>query len=271
MDGKIIKVFDWYAKGLKEKHSLSQNQYQALHRKTWLCGIDYGTGDLPHYALADSENRIDLVLFFKQLKKNGYILRNLVSDGNQEILRAAKFVYGDDLIFQLCIKHFLEGLKGLMIQHEAENNVSRTQELINEIRKIIKAESLQEAKELLDILKRKSNRYRSNIQKQIKFQFKEKINDLIAYLRYPEREIPRTNNDIENIFRQVSLNIKSIGRFMNFWNAHNYLNAWALMRRFTKFTDCKKGRKHRNGKAPLEIAGCDINKLDYLNLFKNQQ
>lgn len=264
VDGKFIKAFDWYVKTLKEKHNLQEGELRALHRKVWLCGIDYETGDLPHYCLADSENRIDLILFFQQLQKNGYILQNLVSDGSPEIPHAARKVYGDNFIFQLCTRHFLEGLKGLMIGKEIEQNISKTEALIKNIQEIIQAKTLKIAKEKLEALRTEKHFYKTNIQKIIFQQFKKKFNSLMSHLYYPERNIPHTNNDIENLFRQLNLNIKSIGRFNKFWNAHYYLNAWALKRRFTKFTDCKGWRKYRNGKAPLELAGCDIKDLDYL-------
>lgn len=266
VDGKFIKAFDWYVKTLKKKHNLSDDELHALHRKVWLCGIDYETGDLPHSALADSENRIDLILFYKQLKKNGYILQNLVSDGSPEILYAARKVYGNDFVFQLCIRHFLEGLKRLMIEKESEQNIPQSETLIKDIQIIIQAKTLDIAEKNLELLKTKKHFYKTNIQKIILQQFKEKFDSLMSHLCYPERNIPHTNNDIENLFKQLNLNIKSIGRFNKFWNAYHYLNAWALKRRFTKFTDCKGRRKHRNGKAPLELAGCDIEGLDYLNL-----
>jgi len=41
-------------------------------RMVWLCGVDAGTGDLPHYSLADEETTVDLVLFFRGLKEAGY-------------------------------------------------------------------------------------------------------------------------------------------------------------------------------------------------------
>ena len=115
VDGKVVKVFDHFTKNIK---NLSEGEYRASHRKVWLCGIDYGTGDLPHYSIADSENKIDLVMYFKQLKKNGYILLNLVSDGNPLINVSAKFVYGDSFVFQLCTRHFLEDMRRKMVQEE---------------------------------------------------------------------------------------------------------------------------------------------------------
>lgn len=199
------------------------------------------------------------------MKNNGYILQNLVSDGSPEIPHAARKVYGDNFIFQLCTRHFLEGLRNLMIAKEMEQKISETETLIQNIREIIQAKTLAIAKEKLETLRTEKHFYKTIIQKIIFRQFKEKFNSLMSHLFYPERNIPHTNNDIENLFKQLELNIGSVGRFGKFWNAHHYLNAWALKRKFTKFTDCKGQRKHRNGKAPLELAGCDIKDLDYLN------
>lgn len=80
---------------------------------------------------------------------------------------------------------------------------------------------------------------------------------LTTRVYYPEY-IPRTNNEIENLIRQLNLRLKTIGRFNHYKYASDYLNVWALMRRFTPFTDCRKPNRHRNGKAPLELAGCNI-------------
>lgn len=46
--------------------------------------------------------------------------------------------------------------------------------------------------------------------------------------------------------------------------AKKYLTAWSLSRRFTPFTDCR--HKEKNHKAPLELASCDIEGLNYLDL-----
>jgi|SRR3989344_1979878 len=81
---------------------------------------------------------------------------------------------------------------------------------------------------------------------------------------YQTTDLPRTNQQIENLFRQVKLRTKSLGQFRSHQTAASYLNAWSLMRRFTPFTDCRD--KTKNHRAPLELAGCDIAKLNYLDL-----
>lgn len=245
VDGKYIKVFD------------------PVDRKTfnycWICGIDYPTKDLPHYLLHDQEGKIDLVIYFRRLKELDYPLKVLISDDNHEILEAARLVYGDSFVFQLCVKHYLNKLTRWVY-------LAKTDPLIELIRKIILAPNLNEAKKELKYLT--DQRYelvKTRIQQQIYLDFKEHIKYLTTYLKYPEY-IPRTNNEIENLFRQLNLRLKTIGRFNSWQYATSFLNAWALMRRFTPFTDCRKPNQKRNGKAPLELAGCQIKGIDYLKL-----
>lgn len=92
-DGKVIRVFDEVARRLDPKR-LSEDELRWMHKIRWLCGVDFGTGDLPHYDLGDSENKIDLVLYFKTLTTINYRLVALVCDGNPLIPEAARFVYG---------------------------------------------------------------------------------------------------------------------------------------------------------------------------------
>lgn len=90
---------------------------------------------------------------------------------------------------------------------------------------------------------------------------------LTTHFRFSDRYfVPSYNNDAENLFKQVSLRLKSWNVFRSKENAH-YLKAWALYRRFTKFTDCRGHMNTlKNGKEPFELAGVNIAEIDYLNL-----
>ena len=79
---------------------------------------------------------------------------------------------------------------------------------------------------------------------------------LAAHLLNPGMGIPSTTNDIENVFRQLFLRVESLGQFRHWRYAEAYLAAWALRRRVTQFTDAKGARRCRNGRSPLELAGC---------------
>lgn len=91
---------------------------------------------------------------------------------------------------------------------------------------------------------------------------------LTTHFRFHDQYyVPRYNNDVENLFKQLSLRLKSWNMFRNKGNAEHYLKTWALARRFTKFTDCRGDMNRlKNGKAPLELAGISIKGIDYLNL-----
>lgn len=84
---------------------------------------------------------------------------------------------------------------------------------------------------------------------------------LLNYLKYPHMHIPRTTNLVEGYNSQLESRLTSIRGFESEATARNYMNAWILKRRFTKFECCKKPFKHLNGEAPLECAGADISKV----------
>ena len=258
-DGKYIRVYDELSKHLKE--DTDEQEINLRNKKVWLCGIDYEPGDLPHYDLADAESRIDLIMYFQTLKEIGYPLRVLVSDGNSEIPYAAKKVFGQNILHQLCTRHFIEGLK----RHAGEANDNlRISNLITLIQRVIEAPDLDKSVEYLEELKR--TKIRTPLEQNLINIFKAHSKELTTHLFHPELAIPHTSNDIENLFRQLNLRLKSIGRFHHYRYARAYLKAWALLRRFTKFTDCRNGRKWRNGQAPIEIAGVNIKGIDCLKL-----
>jgi len=118
-DGKVIRVYDKLLEKMNQS-KLTEDEIRWRHKMRWLCGVDYGTGDLPHYDLGESENMIDLVLYFRTLKKINYPLVALVCDGNQLIPRAAKFVFGSQIIVQRCTRHFLVDLRRLLPTDETK-------------------------------------------------------------------------------------------------------------------------------------------------------
>lgn len=268
LDGKVIRAYDKIAKKLNRAHFTGQ-EWKWMHKMRWLCGIDHGTGDLPHYELAESESKIDLVMYFKTLKTINYPLKAVVSDGNEYIPEAARFVFGKDIVHQLCTRHFIEDLKRMLpVEEGMEQERAELEELITHIQRVIEADTLEESGEQLGKLKHCYQTCKSIFKQPIILKFKTHKQSLTAHLFHPDLHLPHTSNDIESLFKQLMLRLKSLGRFHHHRYARNYLNAWALWRRFTPFTDCKGSRKCRNKKAPLEIAGCEIANIDFLKLVK---
>ena len=267
-DGKVVRVYDELSERLNQG-AFTDQEWRWRHKMRWLCGVDHGTGDLPHYQLAEEEGKIDLVMYFQGLKALQYPLTAVVADGNPSIPEAVKFVFGEQIIFQRCTRHFIEDLKHLLPaddQRVAER--TRLEELILCIQRVIEADSLEDAGQHLDMLRRSYRSCRSPLKRQLLAMFEQAKPQLTAHLLYPELHLPHTSNDAENLFRQLMLRLRTIGRFAHQRYAKDYLNAWALWRRFTPFSDCRGSRKNRNRKAPLELAGCEISNIEFLKLTK---
>ena len=202
-----------------------------LHKMSLLLALDLGTLDIPDHHLGSDETAIDLIMFLQSLKNLGYPLKGYISDGNEDITRTVERVFGR-VPHQLCIRHYLENLKDKLWRKE-----------------IAKFQYEDACQSLLQGVKPK---------------YLKVPNDLFTYREV--KQLPSANQQIENLNRYLMLRLKTIGQFQSFQSAKNYCNALTLMRRFTAFTDCRD--KTKNHKAPLLIAGCDVEELDYLTLGK---
>lgn len=261
VDGKIIRVFDPFAK----EHEGTSSEKKHLLKKTWIAGIDVATKDIPHYKVTDGETKTDLYEYFQTLKKDvGYDLKVCVCDGNPETMEAAKMVYGAKIGIQLCVRHFIENLKAIL-REEKQTKRKETEELIG---RIWEALGMEKETDCLEALKELSAIQETRAQKLIWQNLGRNLLMLTTHFAYQDQFfVSMYSNDAENLFKQLNLRLKSWNMFRNKTNAENYLSAWALARRFTKFTDCKRGlNKLKNGKAPLELAGVKVEEIDYLNL-----
>lgn len=84
---------------------------------------------------------------------------------------------------------------------------------------------------------------------------------LVTHLSHPD--IPRTNNRVENLIKQLNRRLKTIEGFGSSHTARGYLNLWSVYYRFKPYTDCRHSHRYKNGKAPLECAGVDLAGLDW--------
>lgn len=229
IDGKMIRVWDWAAKHFR----YTKEQKRWLHKMSLIACLDLGTLDVPIHHLGSEETSIDLKMCLEQLKSIGYPLKGYVTDGNRDIKKIVEMVFGQ-VPHQLCVIHFLKNLRAKM-------GVG-----------IISEKQYTDAK--YHILKGEKPR------------FLRVPTDLFTYKSI--KGLPRTDQATENFFRFVSLRTKTLNVFRNWKTATDYLNALILYRRFKKFDSCKSKNKSFNGYAPLELAGCNIDNLDYLDLKK---
>jgi transposase-like protein len=227
IDGKMIRVWDWAAKHFR----YTKEQKRWLHKMSLIACLDLGTLDIPIHHLGSEETSIDLKLCLQQLKEIGYPLKGYVTDGNEDIKKIVEMVFGK-IPHQLCVVHFLKNLRAKM----GTGIITEDQYL--------------------------DARY--NILRGKKPAHLIVPDDLFTYLKV--KGLPRTDQATENFFRFISLRTKTLNVFRSWKTATDYLNALILYRRFKKFESCKAKHKSFNGRAPLEIAGCKIDGLDYLDL-----
>jgi len=265
VDGKWIRAYDPASQRIIKK--LSKEERKRLHRFVWLLGVDSGTGDIPNHSIAEEETKIDIMMYFQDLKRMDYPLKAVISDGVPWYGQAAKKIFGKQVIVQHCTRHFLERCRERMRENELGLKSERTAMLIYFIKHIIEASRIGEAKAWLKRLKRnKRVLIRTQTQKWILRRFKQEAKYLTAHLLHQGLNIPHTNNDVENMIGQAEKRLSTICRFNHWQNARDYLNAWTLWRRFAPFTDCRGKRKNRNGKSPLELAGVDTNGINWTEL-----
>lgn len=268
VDGAYLRVRNFFARLAREQAWFTGEDEKFLHKLIALISTDYHTRDLPHYSIGDNENMIDCVLHFQQLKENGYAMEVLVRDGSQTIEEAARHVYGTTFASQLCHHHFLDKFDQVLAtrdctMHEREIVIA----LKGRVCSIIRVPDIGLACQRVNAFHRERQRYCvSDITEELSQKFLRDFECLTMYLQYPRGFVPTTVNVSENMNKQLKDRLTPMCMFQSIRSAENYLKLWCLKRRFQKFTDCKTPFRHLNGKAPLEIAGCRISGLDYLNL-----
>lgn len=208
----------------------SKAERRWLHKMSLLIALDLKTLDIPTHHLGDDETTIDLVLMLKELKGMDYPLKGYVTDGNDDIRKAVELVFGKGIPHQLCLTHYLRNLRKKF-----------NDELITE--------------------RQYQDAYRA-ISSGAKPTLLPVSDELFTYRTTPG--LPPTNQQLENLIRFFNLRLKTLNQFQSWQTARDYCNALTLMRRFTKFTDCRN--KAKNHHAPLELATVN---LDNLNLRKH--
>jgi len=105
---------------------------KAQLKKTWIAGVDVLTKDLPHYAVADGEGKIDMYEYFTTLKEDiGYDLKIAVTDGKPDTKIAVRIVYGKEVGIQLCVRHFIETLKAISREEKIQERAITENLVIN--------------------------------------------------------------------------------------------------------------------------------------------
>jgi transposase-like protein len=228
VDGKYIKV-----RGYDTKIPL-------------LWGLDYLSHDIPVFRLAPSESYQSWLKYFGYLKSIKYPLKIVVCDDNENIRRAAKYIFPRALI-QLCHNHYLENIRKALRTRTEEEYIPFVEDLKRELFSL---------KLTVKTFRKRSfklfNKYQHD---DTCVRYLLRINELIKELTAAHyvKKSPRDTNLIELFNSHLEARLKSIKGFKSFVHAEQWLNAYILRRRFKAFTDCSKKFRYLNGKTAVLV------------------
>jgi len=208
-------------------------------------GFDYDSHDCPHAMLVPSENYQACVKYFFDLKRIGYNLKYLVCDDNPAIKLAAAYVY-PNVVIQTCLRHYLENLRKYLGIKSSDKYLN----FFNDVKSAIYDKRLCEPELFFEIAKLNNKYNKGQLQRDVLTDITIKRVELTNYHMF--ENCPRTTNLIEGFNGHLKDRLKSIRGFKSFFTAQDWLNAYVLRRRTTKFKACNGNFKCLNGKAPIE-------------------
>ena len=231
------------------------------NRENLLLSMDVGTQDVPAAILAKTEDHETWEILLNLLKdKTCYPFKGIVSDGDPSI-RAATDKLIPSIPHQLCLRHYHNFLcyriRYQLIQ--VKGKWHSYQKFLNDAKHMLYANSEREVKEALDYIIR-NREFRmlrlGDIIEKMLLDFPM----LTAHFRYPG--LPRTSSSIEGLISRLDAKINLADGYWHHETAWATLKMLILRYRFKKFTDSRF--KERNGKCPLELAGVDTLKIDWI-------
>ena len=230
------------------------------HRESLLLGVDTESQDIPHAILAENEDGLNWTRFLLVTKYPvGYPLQGIISDGDPAIQESIKAVF-PGVPYQYCARHFEKELYRYMrYQFTQKRGYWRESErFLEESKRMLYAHDFESAQKRFDSIINdpgfKAACFDELIQK-IQANFK----DLTRHHFYPG--MPRTSNIAEGVISRLDSKINQADGYQNHETAWATLKMLIMRYRFKVFTDCRNINKHKNGKAPLEVAG--VNVADY--------
>ena len=242
IDGKPIKV-----KGKK---------------KTALLAVDVLTCDLVYYDVVSSEDKENckrFLLIVREVMK--YPTKAIVSDfGKGNVFIELINDIFPDVLHQACVAHFDRYLDFKIPKSKKSPYYEYNRILRNLVHNLLYADNFNDAQEIFIRLMTYKNFFKASYHKTILKSLKKNFHLLTAH--FHEELLPRDNNVTENVVGQLGAKLDTIKSFGSDDSPPNFLKLWAAWYRFKPFTD--SNYESRKNLSPLQLAGVDTSKLDWL-------
>jgi transposase-like protein len=222
-----------------------------------LMAVDIVTQDAVDSWLATQESLVALELFLREVRDEvGYSPKLAVIDLDQTWRQAVESVF-PNVPVQLCVVHFERIVDRIIPKLK---RTPRQMELKQMVRDVLYAPDGDEARGALEGLLKRGGCFRDRKSKQVIGSLKENFELLTTHFRVEGSF--RSNNAVESVNDKLGMKLWLIRGYKSVRTARNSLNLMVMHYRFNPFSSCRI--KEHNGKSPLQLAGVDTSKLDWL-------
>lgn len=232
------------------------------HPMVFLIATDIPTVDIPHWDLVPAEDEAGCRRFLEGLRDRVFPLHGIVSDlgkGRVWIKLVAELF--PDVPHQACIVHFGRYVQQTLPQSKKHPHYEENQLLRQLIRDLLYATNFNDAEEIFLRLMRADVYFKADFQRTVLRSLRKHFDLLTAHFHTPA--LDSTNNVTENIIKQLDRKVFLLSDFATEAAASNFLKLWVYHYRFKPLA--ASNYEFRNGLSPLQLAGVDTSRMEWLN------
>ena len=233
------------------------------HREALLLGVDAGSQDIPIAILAENEDGLNWTRLLLGIKHPvNYPLKGIVSDGDISLQEAIRVVF-PGVPYQYCARHFEKELyRFLRYDFTQKRGYWREgQRFLEASKRFLYAPDFESAQRRFRSIVRDRGFKEAGFGELIR-KIRDNFKDLTMHHFHPD--MPRTTNIAEGMISRLDSKINQADGYKSHDTAWATLKMHIMHRRFKAFTDCRNGNKENNGKSPLELAGIDVAKYNWI-------
>jgi len=222
--------------------------------------VDIYTQDIVHFLIVSKESLRNFRLFICQIKEEiNYPLQGAVIDLRSGLSTAIREFY-PGIPIQACVIHLSRQIDYRLPKSRKSPFYEENKTLRKILHSILFAEDIKKAYRSLKCLEKVEKDYQTRSQRSVIKMVKWNLPLILAH--HFHKALPRDNNIIENVIKQLNRKIKLVEGFKSEESAKNYLKLLIMHYRFKEFNNSSD--KSKNGKSPLQLAGVNTKGLDWL-------